>query len=295
MTRLTPSTPARVLIIAGSDSGGGAGIQADLKAFSALGVYGASVITALTAQNTVGVTGIRGVDPAFIRQQMDAVFDDIDVKAVKIGMLGTPDVIETVRGGLEAHAPRWTVLDPVMVAKSGDALLAEDAVEALAGRLLPLADVITPNLPEAARLLGTPEVADMDDMPATARALLERGPRGVLLKGGHLGGTESADFYLDRDGNDIWLPAPTWSSPLRSSPLSKTTPLCSEPRRFGAGRFRLPNALSDLVLEDPATSIKKTCGRAAQKCPGIFFPASKSMPTLGGKMVGLPIRSRTSP
>ncbi len=197
------------LTIAGSDSGGGAGIQADLKAFSALGTYGASVITALTAQNTVGVTGIHAVEPAFIRQQIDAVFDDIDIKAVKIGMLGTPDVIEAVCDGLAAHQPPWIVLDPVMVAKSGDALLAADAVSALTEMLLPIADVITPNLPEAASILGIAEPAGKDEMQDAARALLDLGPKSVLLKGGHLEGEESADFLILRDGDrdGEWLPA----------------------------------------------------------------------------------------
>lgn len=194
------------LTIAGSDSGGGAGIQADLKAFSALGVYGASVLTALTAQNTVGVSAIHAVDPGFIRQQIDAVFDDIAVDAVKIGMLGTPAVIDTVRQGLVAHRPRWVVLDPVMVAKSGDALLAEEAVAALRDDLVPLAHMITPNLPEAARLLSRAEIGEKDEMPAVAEALLALGPKAVLLKGGHLTGAESADLFLDSNGIREWLP-----------------------------------------------------------------------------------------
>jgi hydroxymethylpyrimidine/phosphomethylpyrimidine kinase len=146
---------AIALTIAGSDSGGGAGIQADLKAFSALGVYGCSVITALTAQNTLGVQGIFPVDPGFVREQMDSVFSDLAVDAVKIGMLGTPEVIHAVADGLERWRPRLIVLDPVMVAKGGQRLIAEEAVEALRARLLPLCVLVTPNLPEAGALLGT--------------------------------------------------------------------------------------------------------------------------------------------
>src|SRR5690242_15960695 len=145
------------LTIAGSDSGGGAGIQADLKTFSALGVYGASVITALTAQNTRGVTGIHDVPPAFITAQIDAVFSDLSVHAVKIGMLSQPAAIQAVAAGLERHKAKNVVLDPVMVAASGDRLLAPDAITVLRTVLIPRASVITPNLPEAAALLDAPE------------------------------------------------------------------------------------------------------------------------------------------
>jgi hydroxymethylpyrimidine/phosphomethylpyrimidine kinase len=187
------------LTIAGSDSGGGAGIQADIKTFSALGAYGCSVITALTAQNTCGVRGILGVDPGFVRAQMDAVFEDIDVCAVKIGMLGTAATIMAVAEGLERWRPAWVVLDPVMVAKGGDRLLEADAVAALRDRLVPLASLVTPNLPEAADLLGVRVPTQREAMPDVARGVLRLGASGVLLKGGHLSGDVSPDLLMHGD------------------------------------------------------------------------------------------------
>jgi hydroxymethylpyrimidine/phosphomethylpyrimidine kinase len=184
------------LTIAGSDSGGGAGIQADLKTFSALGVYGASAITALTAQNTREVRAIFDVSPEFVARQIDAVFDDLAVDAVKIGMLSRPAVIEHVAACLVRHAPPAVVLDPVMVATSGDSLLQPDAVAALRECLAPLATVITPNLPEACVLLGR-ESIDEPHMPAAAEALLALGCSAVLLKGGHLTGDTSVDILHD--------------------------------------------------------------------------------------------------
>ena len=194
------------LTIAGSDSGGGAGIQADLKTFSALGVYGCSVLTALTAQNTLGVQGIHGVEPDFVRQQMDSVLGDLAVDAVKIGMLGTPETVAAVAAGLRAWNPPRIVLDPVMVAKGGDRLLRDEAVAALRDRLLPLAYLITPNLPEAGALLDRPPPADRDAMMAAALRLAALGPANVLLKGGHLGGEVSPDLLL-ADGRAVWLAA----------------------------------------------------------------------------------------
>ena len=193
---MTAPEIANALTIAGSDSGGGAGIQADLKTFSALGVYGASVITALTAQNTREVRAIHDAPPEFIAQQIDAVFDDIRIDAVKIGMLSRPEVIETVAAGLERHGVTKMVLDPVMVAKSGDRLLADEAVDALRERLLPLATLVTPNLPEAAVLLGEDAIIEGDDMAAACERLLALGPAWVLLKGGHLKGPESSDLLM---------------------------------------------------------------------------------------------------
>jgi len=193
--------------IAGSDSGGGAGIQADLKTFSALGVYGASVITALTAQNTLGVTAIHDVPPNFIDAQMDAVFSDLNVDAVKIGMLSQPAVIETVAAGLQRHKMSKVILDPVMVAESGDPLLAEDAVESLVSHLFPLAQLITPNLHEAARLLECEMAETNDQMQEQASNLLERGAQAVLLKGGHSKGRDATDVYVDRSGNVEWFSA----------------------------------------------------------------------------------------
>ena len=193
------------LTIAGSDSGGGAGIQADLKTFSALGVFGCSVITALTAQNTKEVRGIYEVTPKFIRLQMDTVFDDIAVHAVKIGMLGAAPVIEAVRKGLDRHKPAWTVLDPVMVSKGGAPLLPEDAVDALKSVLVPAADVITPNLPEGAVLTGLDVPETPEDMVAMAEAILKLGPKAALLKGGHLGAGDSPDLLMSEAGH-VWLP-----------------------------------------------------------------------------------------
>lgn len=191
---------ATALTIAGSDSGGGAGVQADLKTFSAMGVYGLSVITALTAQNTRTVSGIFPVEPDFVRAQMDAVFEDMRIDAVKIGMLGDAGLIRAVRAGLEAHDMPPLVLDPVMVAKSGDSLLAPEAVASLVGDLMPIADLVTPNLPEAQAILGDANpIDDMEAMDDAASRLLSMGPEAVLLKGGHLGGLESPDLLATRD------------------------------------------------------------------------------------------------
>ncbi len=186
-------TPIAVTI-AGSDSSGGAGIQADLKTFGALGVYGASVITALTAQNTQGVTGIHDVPAAFIAAQIDAVFSDLAVGAVKIGMLSQVPAIEAVAAGLARHDARNIVLDPVMVATSGDRLLAVEAIAALRRDLIPRALVVTPNLHEAAALTEASLARDEAGMEAQARAILALGPRYVLIKGGHGEAAESVDL-----------------------------------------------------------------------------------------------------
>jgi hydroxymethylpyrimidine/phosphomethylpyrimidine kinase len=191
-----PLTPIAVAI-AGSDSSGGAGIQADLKTFSALGVYGASVITALTAQNTRGVSGIHDVPPDFIGAQIDAVFSDLDVGAVKIGMLSQPRTIEAVAAGLDRHGQHAVVLDPVMIAASGDRLITPEAIEVLRGVLLPRALLVTPNLPEAAALLDAPIARDETEMRRQAERILALGPRAVLLKGGHAGGAESVDILVE--------------------------------------------------------------------------------------------------
>lgn len=191
---------AIALTIAGSDSSGGAGIQADLKTFAALGVYGASVIAALTAQNTQGVSAIHDVPPDFIGAQIDAVFADLDVRAVKIGMLSQAAAIQAVAAGLDRHHAQNIVLDPVMVATSGDKLLAVDAVDALRRLLIPRASVVTPNLPEAAALLGGNIARNENEMAAQARALLALGPRAVLIKGGHGDSHESIDLLVDADG-----------------------------------------------------------------------------------------------
>ena len=194
------SSPIRhALTIAGSDSGGGAGIQADLKSFSANGVYGASVITAITAQNTRMVTGVETVSPAMVGAQIAAVLDDIRIDAIKIGMLGTPEVMDAVADGISNYGGP-VVLDPVMVAKSGDALLQDEAVAALISRLVPRASVLTPNIPEAARLLRHTEPSfDPSDFTAQARALLAMGAQAVLMKGGHADGPVCKDYLITVD------------------------------------------------------------------------------------------------
>jgi hydroxymethylpyrimidine/phosphomethylpyrimidine kinase len=195
------------LTIAGSDSSGGAGIQADLKTFAALGVYGASVITALTAQNTTGVTGIHQVPAAFVTAQIDAVFSDLAVGAVKIGMVADLSVIDAIAAGLERWSPKHIVLDPVMVATSGDRLLATEAVDALCTKLIPQASLITPNLPEAAALLNEPIAADEGAIASQGQRLLAMGCRAVLIKGGHGQGAESIDHLVTSAGS-IALSAP---------------------------------------------------------------------------------------
>ena len=193
------TTPV-ALTIAGSDSSGGAGIQADLKTFAALGVYGASVITALTAQNTSGVSGIHQVPADFVTAQIDAVFSDLDVKAVKIGMVAQLATIDALVAGLTRWSPKHIVLDPVMVATSGDRLLATDAVEALRSKLIPRASLVTPNLPEAAALLDEPVALSESAIESQGKRLLAMGCRTVLIKGGHGQGTESIDYLIDGNG-----------------------------------------------------------------------------------------------
>lgn len=200
------TTPV-ALTIAGSDSSGGAGIQADLKTFAALGVYGASAITALTAQNTKGVTGIHAVPAAFVTAQIDAVFSDLDVGAVKIGMVAQAESIDAIAAALSRWKPGHIVLDPVMVATSGDRLLAAEAVEALRTKLMPLASVITPNLPEAAALLDEPLARSEAEIESQGRRLLGLGCRAVLIKGGHGEGTASIDYLVSAD-QTIALAAP---------------------------------------------------------------------------------------
>lgn len=188
------------LTIAGTDPSGGAGIQADLKTFSALGAYGASVITALVAQNTRGVQSVLNIDPAFVGAQLDSVFSDLRIDTIKIGMMANEAVINQVADSLSDRPGGWLVLDTVMLAKSGDPLLAPEAIDALRRRLLPLASVITPNLPEAAALLQCAVAGDEQSMLLQGRKLLEYGCQAVLMKGGHLSDKESPDWLLSADG-----------------------------------------------------------------------------------------------
>lgn len=193
---------ARLLIIAGSDSGGGAGIQADLKTASALGVYGATAITAITAQNTLGVQGVEVLPPALVAAQIGSVLSDIGADAVKIGMLGTAGIVEAVAHALRDY-PGPVVLDPVMIAKSGDALLDDGAVAALKRHLLPRATLLTPNLPEAARLLGLPPARDAAEVLAQGQALRALGPEAVLTKGGHAEGPLCRDLLVTAEGTRV--------------------------------------------------------------------------------------------
>jgi hydroxymethylpyrimidine/phosphomethylpyrimidine kinase len=250
------SVVKHVLAIAGSDPSGGAGIQADIKAISANGAYAMAVITALTAQNTLGVRDVQLVSPAFVAAQIDAVFDDIRVDAVKIGMLGSPEITLAVAEALTRHGAPRIVLDPVMVAKGGDRLLSEAGVQALVERLLPLATVITPNLPEAAALLDEPELTHAADMPALAERLLALGPAQVLLKGGHLGGQGSPD-YLQTSAGGHWLEGEriptknthgtgcTLSSALAAQLAMGETPLAAAraAKRYVAGAIAHADAL----------------------------------------------------
>lgn len=192
-----PGIP-RVLTIAGSDSGGGAGIQADLKTFTCLGAYGMSAITALTAQNTQTVSGVSAVSAAFVTQQIDAVCSDIGIDAAKTGMLFDRSIVEAVAKAVSAHRMDRLVVDPVMIAKSGDALLKEDAQSALKELLLPQAFLVTPNIPEAEVITGT-AIQNESDMNDAGEAILALGPRYVLMKGGHLPGDEAVDVLFGAD------------------------------------------------------------------------------------------------
>ncbi len=194
-----PAVPV-ALTVAGSDPSGGAGIQADLKTFSALGAYGTAVLTALTAQNTRGVTGVHAVPAEFVGLQLRTLFDDVTVHATKLGMLGTADVVREVAATLAGRPGGPVVCDPVMVSTSGSRLIDEAAVDAVRSALLPVADLLTPNVPEAAALLDVPPATDLDGMVEQAHALLALGPRAVLLKGGHLVGDESVDVLVTAAG-----------------------------------------------------------------------------------------------
>jgi hydroxymethylpyrimidine kinase/phosphomethylpyrimidine kinase len=189
----------RALTIAGSDSGGGAGIQADLKTFAALGVWGMSAVTSVTVQNTVGVTDVADVPPGVVAAQIRAVASDVGVDAAKTGMLSSAGIVEAVASEIERNAIPNLVVDPVFVSKHGDALLRDEAVEALRTRILPLAALVTPNLPEAEGLSGL-AVRERDEMAAAAEAILALGPRAVLIKGGHLKGEDADDLLASADG-----------------------------------------------------------------------------------------------
>jgi hydroxymethylpyrimidine/phosphomethylpyrimidine kinase len=211
MTDIRPPRP-RALTIAGSDSGGGAGIQADLKTFSVLGVFGMTAITAVTVQNTRGVAGFEALAPRLVRDQIEAVTSDIGVDAAKTGMLATAAIVEAVADAIEGAAIPYLVVDPVFVSKHGHALLARDAVGALRSRILPLATLVTPNLPEASGLAGF-DVATRDDMQRAAEAILALGPQAVLVKGGHLEGSADASDLFVTAGEHFWLSSPRIDTP----------------------------------------------------------------------------------
>lgn len=193
---MIPKRYTRLLTIAGSDSGGGAGIQADLKTFAALGCFGMSAITAITAQNTLGVTAIHGLPPEMVGAQIDAVFEDIGVDAVKIGMLHAPDLVRMVAARLRHWQPRTIILDPVMVATSGARLIEPDTIAVLIQELFPLASLVTPNLDELVLLQGGAPISTVDEMEAAAHSLLGKGCNAVLAKGGHLSGAVLTDLYV---------------------------------------------------------------------------------------------------
>ncbi len=202
----------RVLSIAGSDSGGGAGIQADLKTFAALGCYGMTAITALTAQNTLGVRSIHGAPPAMLRDQIDAVLEDMGVHAVKIGMLHSPEIVRTVAEAIDRHGLTHVVLDPVMVATSGAVLIDNPAIAVLVKELFPRAAVVTPNLDEAALLVGRALTTEAD-LQAAALELLAMGAQAVLVKGGHLAGDMVCDVLALPGGMVHWMRAPRIDTP----------------------------------------------------------------------------------
>lgn len=196
-----------VLSIAGSDPSGGAGIQADIKAISANGAFAMAALTALTAQNTQGVSGVHLVPPEFVKDQIAAVFADIRVDAIKVGMIATADIAAAVADALRDQPNVPMVLDPVMIAKGGAPLLADDAISTVRDALLPLAHVLTPNLPEAAHLLGADVSETRDDMVTQGRALCDLGPNAVLMKGGHLAGADSPDLLVTAE-DEHWFEAP---------------------------------------------------------------------------------------
>jgi hydroxymethylpyrimidine/phosphomethylpyrimidine kinase len=248
------SVPIAVTI-AGSDSGGGAGIQADLKTFAALGVYGVTVITAITAQNTVGVRAVQEAEPEIIRAQLDAVAEDFTIGALKTGMLSTARIIEEVAKGIRRHRITPLVIDPVMVAKSGDRLLHEDAVEALRRQLLPLARVVTPNIPEAEVLSGS-AIRSLEDRIIAAKVILSLGARAVVIKGGHAPGDPVVDLLVDETGST------PFSAPRVATKQTHGTG-CTFSAAIAAGLAR-GSSLSAAVAE-----AREYVSRALRDAPGL--------------------------
>jgi hydroxymethylpyrimidine/phosphomethylpyrimidine kinase len=205
------------LTIAGSDSGAGAGIQADIKTFAAIGVYGTSALTAVTAQNTLGVRAVFALPPTIVAAQIDAIFEDFNVAAVKIGLLSGLEIVEAVAEAILRHSPSFVVFDPVMIASSGDPLVAPAAIAAMRSRIFPLLDCLTPNLAEAAACLGEPPAGDEAVMARQGRTLLELGPRAVLMKGGHLESVEAVDFLITKARIERYAGAPIASRNLHGT------------------------------------------------------------------------------
>jgi len=263
--------PPVVLTIAGSDPSGGAGIQADLKTFSALGGYGCAVLTALTAQNTTGVTGVLPIPGQFVSQQLDTLFTDVAIDAVKIGMIATADAGRAVAAALRTYRPPFVVLDPVMVATSGDRLLAPDAEAVMREELLPLADLLTPNLDEAAVLLGQERALDAETARQQAISLGASGAARVLVKGGHLRGDLAIDYLVDDDGSLSELSAPRIATAnthgtgcTLSSAIAVLRPGASDwPTAIRAGKAYLTRALAaadELVIGGTVESPKEYAG-----------------------------------
>ncbi|HEY9286712.1 MAG TPA: bifunctional hydroxymethylpyrimidine kinase/phosphomethylpyrimidine kinase [Candidatus Dormibacteraeota bacterium] len=243
------------LTIAGSDSGGGAGIQADLKTYSALGVYGVTVITAITAQNTVGVRAVREVEPDIIRAQLDALAEDFSVGALKTGMLASSSIIGVVAEGIRRHRLEPLVVDPVMVAKSGDRLLRPDAVEELRRQLLPLARVVTPNIPEAEVLSGI-TIQSLEDRTLAARAILALGAQAVVIKGGHTPDDPVVDLLVDQAG------AATFTAPRVTTNQTHGTG-CTFSAAIAAGLAR------GLSLSAAVGEARDYLSRALREAPGL--------------------------
>jgi hydroxymethylpyrimidine/phosphomethylpyrimidine kinase len=273
-----PAGPVPIaLTIAGSDSSGGAGIQADLKTFSALGVYGASVLTALTAQNTRGVYGIHEVPAAFVTAQIDAVMSDLDVRAVKTGMLANGAIVSAVAKALDTCPAVPLVCDPVMVATSGDVLLAPDAIAAYKGELIPRAMLITPNLPEAARLLDAPQAATPSEMEDQARALLQLGPKAVLLKGGHATGGVALDILAWKGGLER-LEAPRIETPHTHGTGCTLSAAVAALLARGAGLEEAVRAAKAFVWRALAAGVRLGVGRGRGPVDHLF--ASRNAPAV---------------
>ena len=251
------SSLPNVLSIAGSDPSGGAGIQADLKTFAALGCYGMAVITALTAQNTQGVSGVHIPPAEFVAQQIDAIFADIEVSAVKIGMLGSPDVVEAVAQALKRHGAKNIVLDPVLVATSGDSLGAPGVVEAMRAHLLPLARVVTPNIPEAMRFTGLAEPQNVQDLAVLAGHFLELGAQAVLVKGGHMQGDKASDVLFEADQAEVFSQPRVETKNTHGTGCTLSSAIAAQlakgldlPRAVESAKAYLTQALRDSVRLD---------------------------------------------